>query len=111
MGAEEVTLIQSDLLSAFDVDRFCPKVDILIFNPPYVPTTEDELMESQNDKLLSAAWAGGLDGRSVIDRFIENSNFHRLMADNGVFYLVTIAMNKPNEIIERLQQSPFNLRA
>jgi release factor glutamine methyltransferase len=62
------------------------KVDILLFNPPYVPTEDSEvsmryctaykpcaLVCSDNTLLLSgiaAAWAGGRRGRRVINRFL-----------------------------------------
>ena len=51
-------------------------VDILIFNPPYVPTTNEEVVSHYTDvshgssNLISAAWAGGIDGRVVIDKFL-----------------------------------------
>jgi release factor glutamine methyltransferase len=48
------------------LERFRCKVDILLFNPPYVVTGEDEL----NTKSIEASWAGGLDGRQVIDEFL-----------------------------------------
>ncbi len=39
------------------------KVDVLIFNPPYVPTDEAELQESHDTtQLIKATWAGGQDG-------------------------------------------------
>lgn len=41
-------------------------VDILVFNPPYVPTSPEELLEAGDARDLSAAWAGGVRGRQVI---------------------------------------------
>jgi release factor glutamine methyltransferase len=39
------------------------KVDVLIFNPPYVPTDEEELKESYNpNEAIKATWAGGEHG-------------------------------------------------
>lgn len=51
-------------------------VDILVFNPPYVPTEEAPsdspaaLAGASEAGLLAAAWAGGHDGRYWIDRLI-----------------------------------------
>jgi len=43
------------------------KFDLILFNTPYLPTDDEEKI---NDE-LNAAWDGGVDGRMLIDRFIE----------------------------------------
>ena len=43
-------------------ERLSHKVDILIFNPPYVPTDELEAASAQEAQDISGAWAGGTDG-------------------------------------------------
>lgn len=42
------------------------KFDLILFNTPYLPSSEDEA----NDDELDTAWNGGIDGRKTIDRFI-----------------------------------------
>lgn len=67
--------------------------DVVLFNPPYVVTTN---IAKLND--LEASWAGGIDGREVIDEFIKIIG--KLIRKGGVLYLVCINENKPQEIIE-----------
>ena len=43
-------------------ERLSHKVDVLIFNPPYVPTDELEAASAQVAQDISGAWAGGTDG-------------------------------------------------
>jgi len=43
-------------------ERLSHQVDILIFNPPYVPTDDVEAALAQDSQDISGAWAGGIDG-------------------------------------------------
>ncbi len=60
-------VVCDDFLSSA-VSRLSGKVDILFFNPPYVVTSTDECAHARG---LEASWAGGVDGREVIDRFLR----------------------------------------
>ena len=99
--------------SAFTVvnDNFCDSIerqlcgncDIMIFNPPYVVTSTEELQDPSFDASLSKAWAGGIDGREVIDDFLFKRKIPIKMLRNpgGVLYLVVINANRPDEIIRQ----------
>ncbi|KAJ2787787.1 HemK methyltransferase member 2 [Coemansia interrupta] len=73
--------------------RLQGNVDVLVFNPPYVVTPEEEVGSMGE----AAAWAGGKDGRAVVDRLLPR--VAALLAPGGVFYLVVIEENRPDEII------------
>eukprot|EP00928_Gymnodinium_smaydae_P019341 TRINITY_DN17406_c0_g1_i1.p1 TRINITY_DN17406_c0_g1~~TRINITY_DN17406_c0_g1_i1.p1 ORF type:complete len:330 (+),score=72.68 TRINITY_DN17406_c0_g1_i1:68-991(+) len=60
--------LQSNFADAL-VSDLAGKVDLLIFNPPYVVTDDPEEMEGDG---ISISWAGGTAGREVIDRFLPN---------------------------------------
>lgn len=49
---------------------------------------------------ICSAWAGGSFGRVVIDRILEFAP--ALLREHGVFYLLTIAENKPEEILQAM---------
>ncbi|KAL1982344.1 hypothetical protein VTN96DRAFT_1438 [Rasamsonia emersonii] len=99
-------------------------VDVLLFNPPYVPTPDVPPLPSSTEKdsdpdekqtlsrsakferdsyLLSLSYAGGLDGMEITNRFLEAIptvlNPHR-----GVAYVLLCAQNKPEEVKERLRR-------
>ncbi|XP_066226503.1 methyltransferase N6AMT1 isoform X2 [Saccopteryx leptura] len=69
--------------------RLKEKVDLLVFNPPYVVTPPEEV----GSHGIQAAWAGGRNGREVMDRFFPL--VPDLLSPRGLFYLVTIKENNP----------------
>lgn len=89
-------------------------IDLLVFNPPYVPSRldkdcderqlEQECVESSSDNLIRT-WAGGVNGREVIDLVVEEID--RVLAPNGTFYFLLLKENKPNEIIKDLKMRKF----
>eukprot|EP00898_Chlorokybus_atmophyticus_P002670 jgi/Chlat1/3403/Chrsp23S03741 len=91
-------IVLADLASPL-LTRLQGRVDVLIFNPPYVPTPDSEVGKAG----LTAAWAGGHCGRSVIDRFLPL--VPTLLSARGCCYLVTIPDNAPEEIKEILQKA------
>ncbi|XP_052649893.1 methyltransferase N6AMT1 isoform X2 [Harpia harpyja] len=78
--------------------RLNGKVDLLLFNPPYVVTPSEEV-ESRG---IEASWAGGRKGREVMDRVFPL--VPDLLSPGGLFYLVTIKENNPDEILETMKK-------
>ena len=71
MRPQEIrTFIKSDLFEYFIQNDL--KLDIIIFNPPYVTTDQEELQNAQSKKDISASWAGGERGSEVIYKFINS---------------------------------------
>ena len=50
--------------------RLHHSIDILIFNPPYVPTESLEVLQAQGEMSISSSWAGGIDGMEVTNTFL-----------------------------------------
>ena len=93
-----IDALQMDLLSAMRPGS----VDVLVFNPPYVPTSEDELSVAIASVDISASWAGGTRGRRVLDRLLPTLG--RVLSPHGIFYLLGVAENDPEEISSLLRQ-------
>ncbi|XP_030333721.1 methyltransferase N6AMT1 [Strigops habroptila] len=78
--------------------RLNGKVDLLLFNPPYVVTPSEEVKSHG----IEASWAGGKKGREVMDRVFPL--VPDLLSPGGLFYLVTIKENNPDEILETMKK-------
>ena len=72
-------------------------VDALVFNPPYVPTEDEEV----GGNGIEASWAGGRNGRRVLDRLLPH--VVRVLAPAGRFYVVCVAENDPASIVSYLR--------
>lgn len=103
--------------------RHC--IDIILFNPPYVPTVHEESVRAQGNADIVGSWAGGLDGMEVTNRFLDDAGvcphsarmlqitFNRgqdLLSDCGKFYLVALAQNNIPEIRQRMREK-FNMNS
>ncbi len=100
-------------------------VDILIFNPPYVPTADPpsapicDMYHSKQDgpgtfleesRLLELSYAGGKDGMEVTNRLLEQLP-HLLTPQRGVAYILLCAQNQPSLVKERVLAWGGNWRA
>lgn len=103
--------IQGDLVSPLRTGS----VDVLVFNPPYVPTPDlpapppTELQElrdkttfEEDSHLLELTYAGGRDGMETTDRLIEA--LPEVLSERGVAYILLCAQNKPEEVKERIRK-------
>jgi release factor glutamine methyltransferase len=61
----KMAFVRTSLLTAFGEKV---KFDLILFNAPYLPSAEHEA-----ETWLGRSWAGGINGRQVIDRFISQA--------------------------------------
>lgn len=55
--------------------RACGAVDVLLFNPPYVATSDAEEEAFQQHAGLGSAWAGGTKGTALVDWLLQQGTF------------------------------------
>lgn len=97
LNAEIIEVFNMSFLEYFRGNIF----DVVLFNPPYVVTESKEI----TGRGIERSWAGGLNGREVIDRLLPGIS--KLLSENGVFYLVVIRENNPEEIVEMMRLLQF----
>ncbi|KAG0327016.1 HemK methyltransferase member 2 [Podila humilis] len=96
-----VDIIETHLTNGI-LPRLEGQIDLMYFNPPYVLTPSEEV----GSHSVEAAWAGGIDGREVIDEFMPY--IKRLLSPKGVFYMVVVNENKPDDIRDIMQRDGFD---
>ncbi|KFA46629.1 hypothetical protein S40293_08207 [Stachybotrys chartarum IBT 40293] len=92
-------------------------IDVLIFNPPYVPTPEmpsrpatfSDAWPSAREKpsfdddsyLLSLSYAGGRDGMETTDRLV--ASLPDVLSPRGCAYILLCAQNRPDDVKRRVE--------
>lgn len=80
-----LNLIQCNLADPL-IARLTSQVDLLLFNPPYVPTETSDVTE-----VIERTYAGGKQGIEVIEKAIEQAS--RLLSAQGLFYMIALEEN------------------
>lgn len=93
----------NDVLVAPTRDKFCEHLrgpfDIIIFNPPYVETSNEELEDAIKKESIEASWAGGEDGAVVVYDCLDFIVNHReKFSENFIFVLLLASVNRPMKI-------------
>jgi release factor glutamine methyltransferase len=91
-----VSVLRTDLYSGV-----CGIFDLVIFNPPYLPTAEDEKLHSWLDK----AFNGGRTGRDEIVRFLRDID--RIMLPGGRVLTVFSSLTGIEEVRHLFEDRGF----
>lgn len=90
--------------------RLDGQVDLLLFNPPYVVTSEEEEAAAQTGASIGGAWAGGTYGTALLQRVLARGTLEvglradqRLLRPGGRCYVVAIKQNDPEALVQQLQ--------
>jgi release factor glutamine methyltransferase len=101
MNKHSLEIVRCNLADPL-IDRLSSKVDLMLFNPPYVPT------ETANvDEMIERTYAGGEHGCEVINIAIEQAS--RLLSSHGLFYMVALEENNFERIKQFAERLDFNV--
>lgn len=96
----KIAFVQADLLTAFDENA---RFDLILFNAPYLPAAEHEA-----ETWIGRSWAGGVNGRQVIDRFISQVQPH--LKTSGRVLLMQSTLANVEETICRFGERRLKAR-
>ncbi|MDP1551663.1 MAG: class I SAM-dependent methyltransferase [Methanobacteriaceae archaeon] len=80
------------------------KFDLVLFNTPYLPSEKDEGVDDH----LDDAWNGGINGREVIDPFLDNVKNH--LNNKGTVQLVQSSLSDIEKSCQKLKKMGFNVQ-
>ena len=83
------------------VSMYASLFDVILFNTPYLPTDSDDII---NDD-LNYAFDGGLDGRKVIDRFINQVSNH--LNDKGIVQIIQSSLSDNDRTLDMFDRNGF----
>ncbi len=86
-----ITVHETDLMAGV-----AGPFDAIAFNPPYLPTAEDERVSGP----LNHAFDGGLSGNDVVLRFVEQLGGHAWKAD--AVYVIHSSLSDPQPLVDAM---------
>ncbi|XP_077254634.1 hemK methyltransferase 2 [Temnothorax americanus] len=96
VNSVDVDVLQMNLLDCVQIKY---TFDVILFNPPYVVTEYKEVLD---DRLVFKTWAGGKNGRQVMEQVF--ATIPEILSDTGLFYLVVVKQNDPEYILSVFQK-------
>lgn len=97
---KKIKFIKSNLF-----DKVHGKFDVVVFNPPYLPVDE---MDAGIEEFTLATWDGGIDGRKLLDPFLQQ--FEKHLKPKGILLLVQSSLNNPKKTNEVLKQKKYKVK-
>lgn len=98
----DIHLLQSDLLTNYELSNHEPRTmfDLIVANLPYIPSPRISTLDSSvKDYELHLALDGGLDGLSVIKKFLEQSL--QYLKKNGFIIIEVDESHRPEQLRNR----------
>ncbi|GBE61468.1 hemK methyltransferase family member 2-like protein, putative [Babesia ovata] len=100
--ADKADAIGMDMFASLNSRISKKMVDIVMFNPPYVPSDSTD----PTNQCLDMAWNGGAMGSEVTDRFI--ASVKEYLSQHGTVYLLVEKRNDVNSVLQSIEKQGFH---
>ena len=91
---ENLQVRQGDMFESLKEDE---QFTVILFNSPYLPSEPDE-----EKTWIGKAWAGGTDGRQIIERFIADVS--KFLLPEGRILLVQSSLSDPDKTVQMFKE-------
>ena len=96
-GIENIEILFGNLFEPVENRKF----DVILFNTPYLPTEDGEVL----DDTINYAIDGGLNGRKVIDLFLNEVSNH--LNDGGIVQMIQSSLSGNDETLQKFDEMGF----
>lgn len=96
-GIENIEILFGNLFEPLENRKF----DVILFNTPYLPTENGDVIDDN----LNYAFDGGLNGRRVIDKFLNEVKNH--LNDKGIVQIIQSSLSNNEETLKKLDELGF----
>ena len=96
-GIENIEILFGNLFEPVKNRKF----DVILFNTPYLPTEDGDVI----DDTLNYAFDGGLNGRKVIDLFLNEVGNH--LNDGGIVQMIQSSLSGNEETLQKFDEMGF----
>ena len=96
-GIENIEVLFGNLFEPVENRKF----DVILFNTPYLPTEEGDVI----DDTINYAFDGGLNGRKVIDMFLNEVGNH--LNDGGIVQMIQSSLSGNEETLQKFDEMGF----
>lgn len=96
-GIENIEILFGNLFEPLKNRKF----DVILFNTPYLPTENGDVIDDN----LNYAFDGGLNGRKVIDKFLDEVKNH--LNKKGIVQIIQSSLSGNEETLKKLDELGF----
>lgn len=96
-GIENIEILFGNLFEPVGSRKF----DVILFNTPYLPTEDGEVL----DDTINYAFDGGLNGRKVIDVFLDEVPNH--LNDGGIVQMIQSSLSDNEATLKKFDEMGF----
>ncbi|WP_458453835.1 HemK2/MTQ2 family protein methyltransferase [Methanobrevibacter sp.] len=96
-GIDDIEILFGNMFEPVENRKF----DVILFNTPYLPTEDGDVI----DDTLNYAFDGGLNGRKVIDMFLNEVGNH--LNEGGIVQLIQSSLSGNEETLQKLDELGF----
>ncbi|KKH94157.1 modification methylase HemK [Methanosarcina sp. 1.H.T.1A.1] len=101
--ANGVEVIRTDLFRGLKPENRKTSFDLILFNPPYLPTSEEEKVPGW----LNYAFDGGASGRETLDRFLDE--VRNYLSPGGKILVLISSITGLEAVKEKMEKMGFKV--